>query len=431
MESSPHLAASQPSLNPNGARAGFRQALYALTFSYPALWAAGGGGLYWIFLAVPAAWYLLRTSASGLVWGILALPLVLFLSSPIGLASTSAGPGRLVGLAANAAAWISVAAVIHLVETGDEARSLARAVTVVGLGQGFITLLAMLAYPAQLPIPVTRSFAPRVPGGIGAFMENFLYFPSWLDGEQFRSAGIMAQPTWAGAVATLSLLSALYLLRADRGGWRLLALASIPLLVLSINLSLSRAALLGLAAALTTGLLVVIGRRSAVLFWCLIALATVAGLIALATNAPALLQWVASINSQREGSFDARYQIYRETWRLIGAHPFPLLGYGVKPQDDGLVAPVATHSAYLGMLFRGGVLGLIILCAIYLIILRRCVAAGSLWGTSACLFIAVWSLLEDVDSGHFVPLGLALAVAWARAATQQRAPDGIDSHARP
>lgn len=416
MQPLPSLVPVRPALNRDGGRWAFRQAFYTLTFSYPVLWTIGAGGLYWILLAAPALWYLLRTRFSGLVWGVLAIPAILLLSSPIGLVGTSAGPTRLIGLAANIAVWVSVAAVIHLAETGDEARGLARAFTTVGFGQGLITGLAVVAYPTQLPIPLTKSFASRVPGGIGAFMENFLYFPSWLDGEQFRSAGIMGQPTWAGAVAALALLSALYAIVSDRGGWRVFAATSTPLIVLSISLSLSRATLLGLAAAMGVSALVVIGRRSSAAFWCLTTLALVAALITLITNGPAFLQWGASINSQREGSFDARSQIYGETWRLISEHPFPLLGYGVKPQDEGLVAPVATHSAYLGMLFRGGALGLVALWIVYLIVVRRCLKSSSFWGTSASLFLAVWSVLEDIDAGHLVPLGLALSVAWARSA---------------
>lgn len=410
----PGSAARPPSLDDRG-RASFRWVFYALTFSYPVAWLIGAGGLYWILLAVPAALFLLRARASGLVWTVLALPFILFLSSPIGLLATSAGPSRLIGLAANAAVWVSAAAVIHLAETGDESRGIARALTVVGLAQGAITLVAVLAHPSELPIPVAKGFSSSVPGGIGAFMENQLYFVSWLDGEQFRSAGIMGQPTWAGAVAVLALLCALYLFISDRGGWRWIGLLALPFVALSIALSLSRATMLGLGVAALVGVLIVVGRRSTVMFWCLITLTLIGALIFLVTNSPTLMQWISSVNSQREGSFDARSQIYGETWTMIGQHPFPLLGYGVKPQDEDLIAPIATHSAYLGMLFRGGLLGLLALGAVYALVLRRCLKAGSAWGTSVCLFIAVWSILEDADPGHFVPLGLALAVAWARA----------------
>ena len=101
MQPLPSLVPVRPALNRDGGRWAFRQAFYTLTFSYPVLWTIGAGGLYWILLAAPALWYLLRTRFSGLFWGVLAIPAILLLSSPIGLVGTSAGPTRLIGLAAN------------------------------------------------------------------------------------------------------------------------------------------------------------------------------------------------------------------------------------------------------------------------------------------------------------------------------------------
>lgn len=405
-------------------RAAFRALFYVLTFIYPVMWLTGAGGLYWLLLVVGAAWYLVRARLTGLVWGVLAIPAVLVISAPIGLLATTSGVGRLVGLAANVAVWVSTAAVIQLVQTGDESRPLSRALALLGLSQGAITLAAAVAYPSALPVPLLRGLAPRMPGGIGAFMENNLYFGSWLDGEEFRSAGIMGQPTWAGAVAVLALLASLYLLFAvrERGWWRWIAVAAVPLSLFSVNLSLSRAASLGLIIAVAAGLLVGVRRVSGPVFLALLfAVATGVGVVLL-TQMPLLAEWVGSVNSQREGSFVARNDIYAMTWNLIAQHPFPLLGYGIKPEGSELVAPIATHSAYLGMLFRGGVLGLLLLVGVYGAMLKHCLAARSIWGTTAAVLIAVWSVFEDMDPGHLVPLGLGLVMAWVGASKPPAVP---------
>ena len=423
-----HRARSRTALEATvRSRAAFRVWFYGLTFSYPLLWILGVAGFYWILLAAGAVGYLVRTQLSRLTWAVLAVPAVLVLSAPIGLIATSADPSRLVGLAANVTVWVATAAVIQLTETADESQSLSRALTLVGLGQGLITMLAVVAYPKPLPIPLLESLAPLVPGGLRAFMENSLYFPSWLDGMAYRSAGMMGQPTWAGAVAMLSLIASLHLLvRArERGLWRWIAICALPMTVLSLNLSLSRAATLGIAIALAAGLMVAVRRLPGPAYFTLVILCAIAGTIVLLTVMPSIVDWAGSVNAQREGSLTTRSEIYNATWQLITHHPFPLLGYGVKPEGAELVAPIATHSTYLGILFRGGILGLALLAVLYLATLRTSVAAASIWATTASVFIIAWSVFEDMDPGHLVPLAIPLAIAWARSEQKTtRGPEG-------
>lgn len=413
-------------------RDAFRGWFYGLTFSYPLLWVIGLGGLYWLLLAAGAVFCLRRAKLSGLVWVVLAVPAVLILSAPIGMVGNLAGSGRLVGLAANIAVWVSLAAVVHLVQTGDESRGLSRAFALLGLCQGAVTLLAAAVSPSVLPIPLLNGLAARMPGGLGAFMDNdTIYSASWLGDEAFRSAGMMGQPTWAGAIALLSLLASLYLLvRArERGVWRAVALAALPAAAFSVHLSLSRAVEMGLLIAVLAGLGVVVRRASLLAFLVLVSMTAAVVIIIVLTQGAALVEWLGTINGQREGSLYARSEIYSATWQLIASHPFPMLGYGVKPESGALAAPIATHSAYLGLVFRGGILGLMLLVAFYAAVLRRSISARCGWATAATVFIMIWSIFEDMDPGHLVPLGLALAVAWARSAQRSSSGRGTSTSA--
>jgi len=399
----------------DGARRSFRSWFFGVTYAFPLLWLLGLGGLYWILLAAGSIGFLTRAKLEWLVWGTLAVAGSLAFSAPIGLIATDAGPARLFGLGANLAVWLATAAVVQLVLSGEESRGLTQVLAWVGFWQGAVTGLAVIAHPSTLPVPLLRAYASSVPGGFGAFMENNLYFSSWLGGTAYRSAGMMGQPTWAGAVALLALVSALHLLIRARitGWWRWMALGAIPLTVLSLVLSLSRAANLGIIIALVAAAFVAVRRMPGPAFLTLVIYAISAALIVALAMLPSIVGWVGAVNSERVGSFMARSDIYLGTWQMIQDHPFPVLGYGVKPEAGGLVAPLATHSMYLGLAFRGGLLGLAALVFVYGAILRRSITASSFWATFLIIFVAVWSVFEDMDPGHLVPLGLPLALAMA------------------
>lgn len=409
------LDASKPIVPPVvRARATFQTWFYRLTFAFPLLWLIGLAGFYWIVLGTIAVVYLTRAKLGLLARLILTVAAALIISAPIGMLATDASPSRLVGLAANVAVWVATAAVVQMAETGDESRNMARALTVVGFGQGSVTLIAVIVYPTVLPVPLLSGLASRMPSGLAAFMENGLYFSSWLEGPEFRSSGMMGQPTWAGAVAFLALVAAVYLLahQRERGIWRWVAIATVPVTIVSIDLSLSRAASVGIFIAVLAGIIVWARRRSGPAFFTLIVvLALAAGGVAL-TMMDRIVEWVGAVNSLREGSFDARSQIYSATWQLIAEHPFQLLGYGIKPEGDELVAHVATHSTYLGLMFRGGLLGLAALVSVYVVLIARSLKNCSVWATAITVFVAVWSVLEDMDPGHLLPLAIPLAASW-------------------
>jgi O-antigen ligase len=385
-----------------------------LTIGYPVLWAIGIGGLYWVFLGFAGIAYLVSQRFIGRA----AIPLVgvvvaLLASVPIGVLAFGLDFSRIASFFGNILVWLGLIALITAARRHDVVRPAIRGVLVIGIAQGAVTLLAQLAYPTTLPVPLLQNLADRLPTGLGAFAINALYTEDWLGELAFRSAGMMAQPTWAGATGALTVTLGIYTVVTARGGWRLLGVLAIAMGAYSVDLSLSRSTEIALAVSLLVALVVSVRRFSTTLF-------AVLGAIGVALLAIVLIGWggqvasiVVDINDQREGSLGSRSAIYARTFGFVQQLPVPLLGYGIKPKEDGLVASVATHSTYLGLLFRSGVLGLLALFVFFAIVLVLAVRASNGWAAAIAVFTIIWCTLEDFDPGHLVPLGIVIAYGLA------------------
>jgi O-antigen ligase len=68
-----------------------------------------------------------------------------------------------------------------------------------------------------------------------------------------------------------------------------------------------------------------------------------------------IVEWFSSL---RSGSSSSRFMVYEETLRLIKRENI-LIGIGVKPRESDISIPIGSHSMYLGMLLKTGLLGLL------------------------------------------------------------------------
>ncbi len=379
--------------------------------SFPFLWLVGLGGAFWSILGLGSLLFLLRTKISMLGWLLMIVPLALFASSVIGSIYFGFQPMRLLGLMANGFVWIALAALVSIRVTAAQLRSLGRAILFVALVQGLLTAISAILAPARLPVPLLSPIAESLPSGLSAFARNGLHFTSWLDGFVARSAGINGQPTWAGAFAAVALIIAILSLRRARGWWLFFVISAAAACVYSIQLSQSRSTWVSLAAAALVILLVGTRRRSAPLFFTVALMAFVGMIVVAVTQSETIEQYFGELNNQREGSSATRGEIYDTTWGFIADLPIPILGFGIKPEDDDLVANVATHSTYLGLIFRGGIIAFTAYVLLLLSVLRRSLSVGDAGAAGIVVLISLWSIFEDMDAGHLVPFGLVWA-AW-------------------
>ena len=389
-----------------------------LDVGYPELWALGGAVLFWPLMAILSAAYLLKTRLTGLAALSLAVAVVLGLSSVLGTIMFGLQIDRLLGLVANITVWIGLAGLLVLASRRDLSRELSRALAVVCLAQGAVILLAWALMPQPLPIPLTAGLAESLPDSVRAFSTSNIVYVDWLGGEELRSIGLMGNPTWAGAFAAVALVVVVPLVR-EPGRWRLLGWLAIAAAGLGIAFSLSRSTIAALVVSVGLGALQLVRRRSTVAFFTLSLIAPLLAAGYVLSQWATVVGWIDETNATRAGSLDSRSDIYRETFRLVGELPFPLLGYGIKPHDPDLVSSIATHSTYLGMLFRGGFLGLLAVLALLIGVMIQAYRAGSATAAAITSFTAIWCLLEDFDPGHLLPLGLVYAVTLVRAASTE------------
>ena len=120
--------------------------------------------------------------------------------------------------------------------------------------------------------------------------------------------------------------------------------------------SLSRTTYALIPVVLLAAACVIIAKRSQLAAFGIITVAGLMGLAAAIALRDELLGTLSEVDDLRGGSSASRGEVYGTTLSYVLSHPFPLLGYGVKPREEGLVASVGTHSTVLGLAFRAGLL---------------------------------------------------------------------------
>lgn len=385
----------------------FVRAVTVALWCYPLVWALGLGGLAVPVLGATAALYLLRArtvSRSGLLAAAVAVALVM--SVPIGVLSFGVETGRLVSVVGNVSAWVMLAGALTAATRTDAVRRVGAPLLWIAAWQGGLVMLSAAVHPVRLPLPLLEGVAGGWPTGLRAYAVNNLYFQDWLDGPAFRSAGLMGNPTWAGAFGAVCILAAPALWA--RGVNRVLLGAGLAGAGVSVYFSLSRATYLALGVAALVGLLVWVRRRSTIWFHLALTAAPILGAMVAIVAWRLVAQLVTDVNDGRAGSGQSRAAIYTATVDLVRRLVVPVLGYGVKPQSDDLVASVASHSTYLGIVFRAGIVGALLLAALYWRLVRATVTGGRAVGAAIVTFVVIWCILEDFDAGHLIPLALLL-----------------------
>jgi hypothetical protein len=382
---------------------------------------------YWVLLAYPIMWMLgfgaAVLSLLGLVGLVVlfrsritlasALPLIvagaILISSAIGVLVFGFLPDRIIGMIGNLLVWVAIAALIATRDAVDSYQALLRILSWTALTQGVVILAALIAYPSTLGVPVLGALGFSLPSGLSEFANPEIVRMDWLGGERLRSIGTMGNPTWSGAVGVIGVIASIGLTRNAPMRWRIMAVAGIAGGGLAIACSLSRALYPAAAAAALVGLILLIHKRSPLAAWITSGVTVVLGLTLALSMAGQILDWLGAVNEDRAGSLTSRSGIYERTWEYVVQLIVPFFGYGIKPQYSDLVASVATHSTYLGLLFRGGIIALAACLAFLWLALRTSVRTGNLLASILVVFVAAWCVLEDLDVGHLVPLALVFA----------------------
>lgn len=388
----------------------FADFLVRLVWAYPVIWAIGLGGACIPLLALPSLLFLFQIRLPRTSQLALLLAVSILLSSIIGVASFGAQFERLLFMMGNVAVWVVLAAALAAATVVDFRARLLKALIWVISVQAALIAAAMLIYPSKLPIPLLSQISGRLPSGLAAFARSDLYFVSWLGRIAYRSSGLMGNPTWMGVLAA----GVLILVLMGKPEWEIgirLKLVALFSCGLALYLSLSRSTYIALGVAVLAGLLLRLRSKSSPLFLTTVCLGLPTILVVGLANVGKFQQFLEYLDETRSGSSASRTAIYERTWSYIQELPFPFLGYGLKPQEDGLVASVATHSTYLGLLFRCGLVGLALFAMLFISLLRNAIRSKETAGFAISALVLTWSALEDFDGGHMLPLVLIFAVS--------------------
>lgn len=374
---------------------------------YPILWATAFAGLFMPIVAVLSVVYLLAVRTTRIALIPLGIAGLVVLSVPIGVLAFGVDASRVLAAGYNASVWIVIAAVITVATRVDMRRPLATAFLTLIVVQAVLVIIALQIYPSRLPIPVLSSLAERLPGAFGQLGRDDMVNSSWLGRTTMRTSGIMGQAMAAGAVAALSAMMVIFVGRHSKKLQALALVAAIPV----VYYSLSRATYGLIAIALLVAMIIFVYRRSTLLAYGSISISVVVLLVVALRWSDEIVAAVDEVDDLRGGSSASRGEVYSRTFDLLLAHPLPILGYGVKPQEDGLVASVGTHSTYLGLAFRGGVVAATLYLVLLLILVQRAVSTMDVVAAVATVFIAGWTFFADLDTGHLLPIMFSYAVA--------------------
>lgn len=114
----------------------------------------------------------------------------------------------------------------------------------------------------------------------------------------------------------------------------------------------------------------------------------------------------------RKDSSEYRAQLYKVT--LKEAIKKPILGYGIKPRIEQFDVPLGSHSTYLGVFFKTGILGLLIFGIFWILIISRWwrnrffikedLFLKYLWLCTGSIILGglLWMITEDLDAPSIV-----------------------------
>ncbi|WP_144018451.1 O-antigen ligase [Demequina sp. NBRC 110051] len=369
---------------------------------FPLTWAVGLAFVFWPVAALLSVGSLRRrlpwpAATALLMAGALALSVV------VGVAAGLGSPARVLGAATNISVWVAVAGIIAAVASRGMGDDFLRALVWVGLANSSAAVIGWLLGSHASPLPLLHGLQYSAPEPARVWLDNLLAEQAWFGGPVVRSAGMMAYPTWQGAVSAASLLLAIALWQRRDIARRWVLVAQIATAAFGVYVSYSRVVWMGLAVALAVWLVVALSQRmpGVWLFTGLLAVGVAVTAYALRDHVASLL---ASLDENRPGSSQTRESIYADTLALMRTHPFPLLGYGIKATREGSEINIATHSTYVGIYYRGGLLAVGALAVFLLGPVVHALRHRSAAVAAMATFPLVPLAFQDYDPGHLLPL---------------------------
>lgn len=219
-------------------------------------------------------------------------------------------------------------------------------------------------------------------------------------GRYFRPTGFFLFPTLFASALAYTLPFAFFLIGHGRTRWgRRAASVAALLMVAALVFSTSRVAFLATACGAGCFAAFYSRRRKLLLPIAFLALIMVVGTFvvvpveAVSAGAGSMVDRITT--ARGGGSFEHRFEVYRAS--LVGAAERPLLGWGTERDVPGSQYPAGSHSFYLGMLYRHGIVGLIAILGVL----------ASLWRESRPPPVGVWrhGSFERAEIADFLRFG--------------------------
>jgi len=244
----------------------------------------------------------------------------------------------------------------------------------------------------------------RVLGDTQLVQSSLLVRPLLMDwfasGARPRFNVFSPYPTAAGAILMIILIMLATRAAIERKSLSLVFLGLFAANFLGLFMTLSRMSIL----AFVFGFFVVfILQKKNVPMWIFIMFAVTLLLT------PLLIRLLEYMLSLREGSNSVRMQLYLYSLQQLKGVDW-ILGFGVKPRGEAFIFPLGSHSTYISMLFKCGIIGLIILVGFQVSLLWRWYFLKSracqkrrdflFWRGLGWVFVALglWIFTEDIDA---------------------------------
>lgn len=336
-----------------------------------------------------------------------------------GMFDTSPSASRIAGAAFSATVWLALGVAILRQPTARAVRLLWKGLVSVVLLQAILTTIAVAVHPSSIStinLPV-HGIAANVEGLL-PWSQMHLAHESWFGEAVIRSDGLQAQPVWAGGLAAFVALTAtvmwLNLSEPDRRAWGLSTEKYLVVSLaagMSVFYSYSRWTWLVTAASLAVIFLVNIrppGLRLAMVVTFSLALPV---FLLAALNSP--MEMFSALDEVRPGSMRVRVAVYEAAITALADSDTGIaFGLGAKPGEIGGV-PVGSHSTPVSLVTKGGSVaaGLYLLVVALLTVAVIATARRFDW-VILSVWPFMWSLFEDFDVGHAIPLALVVGM-WA------------------
>jgi len=348
---------------------------------------------------------------------------------------------RLIAAVYNLSFWIMAATlfvVIHNTVRRSSLPSLMRAFVAFGMMNGVLSLggtLLWLAGTREVVIPSLLGLVVninRLPTNMPLIQYIFslrITATGWVFLKDVpRSFGFSPYPT---ALALTMMLSVGMTLGYYHLTKKKSALAALLVELVPLALTFSRTAVLGLIIG---GLVVYTLLNFRRLRFATRALLIAIALIAVGLSVPAR-KLAEPIDKFRAESTSFRINLYEKT--LEEAVKKPVLGYGFKPLEEDATFPIASHSSFVGIIYRSGFLGFGLLVFFFAAVLvrwwrqkaavmnDRILQTFWFWSGVCILGGLVWMLTEDLDAPalaaflFFTIIGYACGLKRAAASAPQ------------